>query len=173
MPPISTISRQILCLLPLLLTPSANAAPQSEEVELKAAFIYNFTLFTTWPQPLRNLNICVLGENGYSAALGKYEGRKVMDAPVHIRPIYTADEARSCEVLFINRTEPEFTEQAYKACEGLPVLTVAEAGVADSTAIIVLVRDNNHMAFEVNQSAAASAKLTLSSKLLKLAHKIR
>lgn len=172
-PQANTIIRRLVCLLMVLLAPSANAAPQSEEVELKAAFIYNFVLFTSWPQPLRSLNICVLGQDSYTSALGKYEGRKVMDAPVRVRQIHTADETRSCDVLFVSHAEPELAEQAYKACEGLPVLTVAESDMTDSSAMIVLVRDNNRVVFEISQNAATGARLALSSKLLKLARKIR
>ncbi len=163
-----------LTLSAALTSPVANANIQSEEIELKAAFIYNFSLFTTWPQAKDNLSFCVLGEGGYVEALAKYEGRKALSATIHVQQISAVDELRTCEVLFIDLSENARMPQIHQALKGLPVLTVAEYGILEPPGVmILLVHNHNRVAFEINQNSAKSAGLTLSYKLLKLAHKVK
>lgn len=153
---------------------SVNAAVQSEEVALKAAFIYNFSLFTTWPQAKTNLNFCVLGEGGYVEALAKYEGRKAGGASIHVQKIDSAEDAHVCEVLFIGVSENAHMQKIYEVLHGLPVLTIAEYGILDPPGVMItLKRDSNKVAFEINQNYAKDAGLNLSYKLLKLAKKVK
>ena len=93
-----------LCLL--LATANVNATAPVEEVELKAAFIYNFTLFTVWPQARGNLNLCVMGDGGYVDALSKYGGRKVLNGTIHVQKINSAEDVHACEVLFLAGIRP-------------------------------------------------------------------
>ncbi len=161
------------CLLLLLASFDIQAAAGIEEVKLKAAFIYNFTLFTTWPQARRSLNLCVMGEDGYIEALSKYDGRKVLNATFHVQKLSSADNVHACEVLFLDHSQSTRIDQIRKALKGFPVLTVAESGISDPSAVmILLVRDNNRVSFEINQNVATNAGLVLSDKLLKLARKV-
>lgn len=163
-----------LLLLNIMTISAANAAAQSEELELKAAFIYNFSLLTTWPEAKENLNFCVLGESGYVGALAKYEGRKVANATIHVQKINAVEEANSCEILFIGSSENPRMEHIHSALKGMPVLTVAELGILDPPGVMItLVRAGNRVAFEVNHHSAKSAGLDLSSKMLKLARKVK
>ena len=140
---------------------------------MKAAFIYNFTLFTVWPQARANLNLCVMGDGGYVDALSKYGGRKVLNATIHVQKINSAEDVRACEVLFLDHTQSPRVDQIRKALKGLPVLTVAELGISDpSEVMILLALDNNRVYFEINQNVATNAGLSLSYKLLKLARKV-
>lgn len=148
-------------------------AVQADEEALKAAFVYNFSLFTTWPQLKETIHFCVIGENAQLNALNQYEGRKVADATVHVKEVNSAEEARTCEVLFIQINNPARAEQLYQALAQIPVLTVAEyKAFSQPAAIILFVQSNNRLAFEVNHKAATEAKLSLSYKLLRLARKV-
>lgn len=156
-----------------LLTTNAHAASVAEESELKAAFVYNFTLFTTWPQTTPVLDICVLGGNTYLTLLKKYEGRIVNKATVQVKRVGSASEARGCQVLFIDSSEHEHIDNINRALQDVPVLTVAESGkLSPYSVIILLVRNQDRVTFEINQNAATDRGLTLSSKLLKLAGKV-
>ncbi len=146
----------------------------ADEMDLKAAFIYNFTLFTTWPEPKQNLMLCVLGDERFLAQLSKFTGQKSSGTTIHVQKIYGITEAQSCDVLFIDRNEHFHSDQVHKTLEKLPVLTIGESGMADHSGVmILLVRDQNRIAFEIDQNAAVSAGLTLSYKLLKLARKVK
>lgn len=157
----------------LSVMPATAMATQAEEMELKAAFIYNFTLFTTWPHAKDHLLLCVLGNEKYDAPLGRYEGRKVFDATLSVRHVREVEEGRACDVLFVDRSEYARLDQARKTLEGLPVLTVTEYGSATPSSMIVLYRESNRVVFEIDRTAAANAGLVFSHKLLKLARKVK
>ena len=153
--------------------PATAMATQAEEMELKAAFIFNFTLFTTWPHAKDHLLLCVLGDEKYDAPLGRYEGRKVFDATLNVRHVHEVEDGRACDVLFVDRSEYPRLDQVRKMLEGLPVLTVTDHGGATPSSMIVLYRESNRVVFEIDRTAAANAGLAFSHKLLKLARKVR
>ena len=158
----------------LLLTSSGvYAVEHLDDEELKAAFIYNLTLFTTWPQARADMNLCVMGKEGYFPALAKYQGRKVFNATLRVRKISSAEEVHACEVLVLDHHESLRIDQVRKALKGFPVLTVAESGIsAPSTVMVLLMRDNSRETFDVNNNVVMNAGLVLSDKLLKLARKV-
>lgn len=149
------------------------AASVAEESELKAAFVYNFTLFTTWPQTSRNLRMCILGNVSYATQMETYNNRNVYGATVLVEPVQSANEARNCQVLIIGVSEHEQLGNINKALKGAPVLTVTESGNFNPDAVhILLIKHNDRMVFDINQTAATAAGLSLSFKLLKLARKV-
>lgn len=157
-----------------LLATSEVYAVQAEEDALKAAFIYNFSLFTTWPQLNETINFCVISDNAKFDALNQYEGRKVSDATVHVKKIDSTEEAHTCEVLFIKLNNSTRANQLYDDLAGVPVLTVAEYNTfSQPAAIILFVQSDNRIAFEINHVVATEAKLSLSYKLLRLARKVK
>lgn len=161
-----------LCLL-LLVAAGARATTVAEEPELKAAFVYNFTLFTTWPQSVQSLRICVLGEAPFVQPLKRYEGRNANGAMVGVEHVKSALEARGCQVLFIDKSEHERIGAINKALAGAPVLTVTEEGNLNPQSVhILLVKDGDRIVFDINQATAAAAGLGFSFKLLKLARKV-
>jgi hypothetical protein len=58
-----------------------------------------------------------------------------------------------------------------RAVSDAPVLTVAEAGAGERAAVQFVLRANR-VRFQIDQAAAAKARLTISSKLLNLAVKV-
>jgi hypothetical protein len=162
-----------LCLLSLV-SAGVHATPETEEAELKAAFVYNFTLFTNWPQQHeKKLYICLLGEISYASELNLYDGRSVNGATLKIAQVKSLSEAQSCQVLI-----PEIKDQAYinrikKELNGLPTLIIAESGnYSPDSAHIMMIKNNNRIEFDVNQTEAKISNLSFSFKLLKLAHKV-
>lgn len=172
---ISKANQYALAVSAMLLaaTFGAYAASVAEESELKAAFVYNFTLFTTWPQTNRNLRMCLLGDVSYAAQMETYKKRNVYGATILIEKVQSANEARTCQVLIIGVSEHDQIGNINKALKGAPVLTVTEAGnLTPDTVHILLIKHNDRMAFDINQTAATASGLVLSFKLLKLARKV-
>jgi hypothetical protein len=160
-------------LLLLLTSSGVYAVEHLDDGELKAAFIYNLTLFTTWPQAREDLNLCVMGKEGYFPALAKYQGRKVFNAILRVRKISSVDEVHACEVLVLDHHESPRIDRVRKALKGFPVLTVAESGISSpSTVMVLLMRDNSRETFDVNNHIVMNAGLVLSDKLLRLARKV-
>ncbi len=159
----------------MLLLPmgSALATDTIEICELKAAFIYNFTLFVTWPKNNNYLRMCVLGESTYFPQMKTYEGRSVNGATIRIERVTSADDARGCQVLLIGESEQDQINSITKKLKDSPVLTISESGNFSPDAVhILLTRHLDRMAFDINQTAAKASGLSFSFKMLKLARNV-
>jgi phosphohistidine swiveling domain-containing protein len=152
---------------------SAASAPAVPEYKLKAAFVYNFVLFTEWPTAGGDngpLNLCVNAESMLRPALAEFHDRTVKGRRLQIRNLNEAENLSSCHVLVLDSIDRERWAQIRRQLGGAAVLTVADdAEIGRRGAVITLYLENNRIAFDVDMNAARAAHLTLSSKLLRLA----
>jgi hypothetical protein len=156
-------------LLVALAAQGADARAQVDAETLKAAFIYNFAIYTTWPAPPRDvaaITLCVHRASPLVAALRKLSGKPVQGRALALREIDAPAAAIGhCDILITTSAWPapapaEPGLLTVCDCEGLP----AAAG-----ATIALLREGDRLRFDVDRQAAAAAGLSLSSKLLRLA----
>ncbi|HYD82239.1 MAG TPA: YfiR family protein [Paucimonas sp.] len=153
------------------------AAPMSAlpEYKVKAAFVYNFALFTDWPQASLNdgapLNVCVNAESALRPALNEFNDKAIKGRRMQIRAwTDAADAVRQCHVLVLDSVDRERWVHLRKDLAGASVLTVADdAEIGRRGAIVTLHLENNRISFDIDVNAAREARLTLSSKLLRLA----
>jgi hypothetical protein len=158
---------------------TAAAAEQrtaTAEDDIKAAFLFNFTQFVEWPaadtqEPFR---ICVVADTSFGAALDRIvDGESVGQRPIERSAPAAPDAARGCQILFIGRQDDERVERWLAAVKGLPVLVVGESPTAWTRGVHVnFVIQNNRVKFDVNNDNAGRAGLTISSKLLRVAHSV-
>lgn len=150
---------------------AGRAADIAPEYALKAAFIYNFAAFTDWPPGTGNiLNLCVVGKNPFGQSLSRLEGKTIGDMRVTIRLPAEGESLRSCQILFISAAEQANIARLLEEIKGAPVLTVAEGpGLVQQGVVIALFMEQRRITFEVNLEAARRARLSISSKLLRLA----
>lgn len=157
-------------------TPSIQT--EAKLYELKAAFLYNFAKFVSWPQDAFEddaapLTLCVLGSPAARRAVGGLEGSLVRGrslALVGCDPGGTEAPAprRPPHILFVAKGEDHASILAHYTDK--PVLTVGEAAsFATAGGIINFYEAANRLRFEVNLKAAHGAGISLSSQLLKLA----
>lgn len=144
------------------------------EYKLKAAFVYNFVLFTDWPAANAGdaapLNVCVNADSLLRPALGEFNERVVKGRRMQIRTWSDAESTRQCHVLVLDPVDRERWATVRKSLAGAAVLTVADdAEIGRNGAIITLYLENNRIGFDIDINAARQARLTLSSKLLRLA----
>lgn len=152
----------------------AGQAQAAGEYELKAAFLYNFALFTEWPGTPATMKFCVLGHDPFGKAISPLSQKSVHGVTVQVTHIDSAAEARSCQVLFIASSEHPNVPAIFEQLREEPVLTVAESNGFDRKMVmIVMVSANNRVGFDISQSAAQQAGLKLSSQLLKLARQVQ
>jgi hypothetical protein len=172
MPARLTAWRHRIVGLLLMATTVAHAAEPVPEYELKAAFLYNFMLFTEWPgKPGENLTLCLYGQDRFGAALDPIEGKPVKNAGIRILRPDALSQLRGCHVLFVADSEMPGLQRILEAVKGAPVLTVADSkGAARAGVMINLTLVEQHVTFEINAAAARAAGLNISSKLLRLAH---
>jgi hypothetical protein len=152
--------------------------PKPSEYQVKAAFIYNFGRFVTWPARADNQEsgfaICVLGQDPFGVALDAIIAGKVLDGkPVVTKRIARPQDAADCRILFISSTESNHLQEILTALAQAPVLTVSDIpDFLRKGGIIQFVLEENKVKFEVNLTSAESDGLVVSSELLKVASSV-
>jgi hypothetical protein len=161
--------------LPLLCGGAADAETFSE-YELKAAFLYKFAQFVTWPNsPARDrFALCLFGSDPFQGRLASFAGKALNKVPVAVQYPLTLEAAKTCQVLFLNPVRPAELGNWTRELDNLPILTVSDApGAWGDDVKIALVTEPNRISFRINLTAARQAGLELSSNLLKLAREIK
>lgn len=168
----------LAALAPCVALAGAEPEGQEKEYQLKAAFLFNFAKFVTWPESAfsgRNapLVIGVVGPDPFGAALEKtLEGKSIGERRIEVRRFDDARDAKKSHILFIARSNAERLAETIGALEGAPVLTVGEdEEFTLRGGIIRFLTLDNRIRFEANSESARKAGLGLSSQLLKLAVK--
>ncbi|HEY0062195.1 MAG TPA: YfiR family protein [Telluria sp.] len=168
--------RSLVALTAALALASAAHAPAQpvQATELKAAFIFNFVVFTEWPrQALAEgapITVCVSATNAMLPALSQLNDKPVNGHRIVLRP--SATPLRGCNVLVLDRGDREQWAQYKRELAGSQVLTVADDLGADG-AVIALSMQNQRIGFDVDLNAARGSQLNLSSKLLRLARSVQ
>lgn len=165
----------------LLVALPAHAYAQVREYELKAAFLFNFALFTqptaaaAKPAVLdaEPYRICIYGKDPFGAAARTLNARLIAGRPIVVKPAVAIEELKQCQLVFIGEVERESARRAANAISGLPIITVAESKDFPSTAAIFnLLLVDDKVAFQVNTQAARSHQLEVSAKLTRLAKNV-
>ena len=156
-----------------LLAVSWPAPAQVRDVDMKAAYIYNFAQFTTWPEsrprpPGAPLSVCADRASVLWPALQAYNGKPVSGRAWQVLDAAARPGAAGCDMLVLGR-----------AAEAIPapgVLTVRDGAAASAhagtAATITLVDDDEQLRFDVDTREAARSGLRVSSKLLRLARNV-
>jgi hypothetical protein len=155
-----------------------NAADESLEYQVKAAFLLNFTKFVEWPAaafeaPDSPITICILGEDPFGSTLDQIvAGEIVENRKIAISRLRRAPAPKACQVLFVGRPEREAASLLTALEAG--VLTVGEGeGFIRDGGMIAFVIENRRVRFSANQAAAESAGLKISSRLLNVAKSVK
>jgi hypothetical protein len=162
-----------------LLLASGNGRTQNSpptEYQIKAAFLFNFARFVQWPpkalaDATSPMIIGVLGENPFHDDLERtIRGKSVDDHPLVVKEFHALTEATNCHILFISTSEKARLPQILKGLKGTSVLTVGEMDhFTESGGMINLVMEGAKIRFQINNDAATTEGLKISSKLLALA----
>lgn len=171
---VSTV-RAALCLLLLAQVSTRVVANQPGEEDVKAAYLYNFTRFVTWPrEAIKNgapFRVCVVAGNHMTRVIERtMQGELVGGRPVATVVPRDAGEARLCQILFIGQEAAERGRTMLSAVRGLPVLTVGETGsFLRHGGAIEFVMEQTKVRFDINPASAERVGLSISSRLLNVA----
>lgn len=155
------------------------AEPVNElEHQIKAAFLYNFTKFTVWPDgafsdPNQPLRLCMLGEHPFGEALKTIEGSTVRGHQLVVASLKDLP-IDGCQILYVGAGVAVQTMQDISAhARSAHILTVSDrSDFIRQGGMIQLVMVERKVRFEVHQARIKAAKLKLSSRLLRLARKV-
>ncbi|MEM5785941.1 MAG: YfiR family protein [Syntrophobacteraceae bacterium] len=154
-------------------------AHESEEYRVKLAFIFNFAKFIEWPpesfqNPGAPLKMCVLGNDPFGETVKIFEKKAIGERNFNTIRTKKVEDALGSQILFISSSEKDRLDQILRVVKGSTVLTVSD--IPDFTrvgGIIGFTMSGDKIRFEINLASARSSKLEISSKLLKLAEKVR
>lgn len=154
-------------------------AQVSREYLIKAALLYNFAKFATWPaEAFRDarapLRVCILGADPFGVALESIDGKRIRNRRLVTARIDEVGGAERCHVLFVSASERDRLTSILESIREQPILTVADMPwFARFGGIIALKVVQDRSRFEINIDAANDVGLSLSSRLLRLADIVR
>lgn len=154
------------------------SAQQAEESIVKAAFVYNFIVFTEWPAHAlpagATIDVCVNSGSPMASSLAILDGKPIKGTHIRLLRLDSLkDMPPSCRVVYLDRlSRPAWPQIRRQLAQGM--LTVSDDGeIFENGAMIGLSTRNNRIVFEIDLRAAEKAGLRMNSKLLRLAKKVR
>ncbi len=156
-------------------------ATEYDEYEIKAAYLYNFLLFTQWPddepdKPKDSIVVGIIGKDLFKDAFKEIEGIPINGRKLIIRRFKSdapLESLKKCDLLFISSSLKKKTREFLKSLAGHAVLTVSETGeFIDLGGMIDLVKKKDTIKFEINMAAAERVGIKFRSKLLRVAARV-
>ena len=159
-------------------TPAA-AQDRSLEYAVKATYLYKFAPFVEWPprafaSASAPFGICLLGQDPFGALLDRaVAGQTVAGRPIVVRRLRSLREDAGCQVLYLGRSRGEPLGEVLRAVAGSPILTVTDSAEGVEGGIVQFEVRDGRVRFALDAAAADANGLSLSSKLLGLAVRVR
>jgi hypothetical protein len=143
---------------------------------LKAAYLYNFAKFTTWPGealgPAEPLVLCVVNDRAVNDALASLtKDRSIEGHALIVRGMkHDSPTLGACRILFVAGLDAPGSAAFLDGVAGKPMLTVSDLeGFAQSGGVAGFFVEGGTLRFAINLDATQRAGLHLSSKMLSLA----
>ncbi|MEO7190959.1 MAG: YfiR family protein [Vicinamibacterales bacterium] len=157
-------------------TGAAAPALQVQSVpEVTAGYLVNFVKFTTWPLEVlpegATIVVCVAGDSGRVAkALTGLTQGAINGRSISVRKVTLTGNFDDCALLYGADLNADSAQLLIRATSNRPIFTVgALSDFAERGGIANLFVDDGRLRFAVNPTAAARARLQISSKLLSMA----
>ena len=156
------------------------ASMVNKEYRVKALFLYRVAHWVTWPESnlpakSKTISIGVVGSDPFGKELDLLRKLK----PIRKRKIAVArfkrvEDLKGVQILFISSSLPDKAKKAAIAwCLKTSTVAVSESrGLVDRGCMIDLLIDKGKFKFEVNATQIKAAKLSLSSRILKMAARV-
>ena len=143
------------------------------EYRLKAAFLYNFALYTEWPADVGpTLNLCIYGDDPFGAEVDALKGKRVGSRSIAVQRV-AREALTGCQMVFVAQSALAQSTRVLETLRSGAVLTVADSADAARKGVALnMAMGEAKISFEVNLKALAP-RLALSSKLLRLAREVQ
>jgi len=153
----------------------SNAASY-EEHSLKAAFLYNFADFITWPnasnnKPLSAINYCVLQDGLVQDSLSSLiDSDEDANIERNFSLLSSLDQIATCHLLYIETDNLTTNPDLLDITSGLPILTVSDQEeFLENGGMVKLAREQNRMRVHLNVDKLTEYAFRVSSQLMRLA----
>ncbi|AEJ02925.1 hypothetical protein Nit79A3_3191 [Nitrosomonas sp. Is79A3] len=167
------LAKLYLLLFWVILSYSPHArAGELDEYTLKTAFLYNFAVYTTWPDTdASTFNLCIYGNDPFGKNLDLLmQKKRIGDRTITIHRTNNIDRLDSCQLVFISRSSIDNLKDVIYTLQDKPALIVADSpgAIQQGIALNMEVKDER-ITFEANLIVVRKAGLNLSSQLLRFA----
>jgi hypothetical protein len=159
----------------------SESVDEEKALKVKAAYLLNFTKFVTWPADVFQdehspIIIGIAGTDPFGPLLDQtikdktVSGRELKVQRFQWRVGDDLSAVKKCHLLYVSSSLGDDTGSLVAALSRLPILLIGEGTeLAKSGGTLGFVMEEGRIVFWVNKKAAETAKLQLSSQLLKLA----
>ena len=180
-PDLAVMARAVrmLSLLAVLFTSPSLYAETDLEYRVKAAFLYNFTKFVDWPPRSfaaanAPLQLCVYGSYPFGPDLEKIvSGKSVDNRALQVRRVKQLADTQGCQVIYFGDSEGVRLAAHLQHLQSQAVLTISDdPRFLELGGMVRFLLVNNKVRFEINRSIAERTGLSISSKLLRVAHAV-
>jgi hypothetical protein len=162
----------------LAFVPGTRAQAAPSDLQVKAALLYNFAVYTEWPEaafrsPTDPLVFVVLGDDdsGLGDVLERtLRGKRIHDRPLVVKRALGTTLEGPCHVVLVMHTDRTGVARALAGIRRETLLTVGEfPGFTEMGGIVNFVYDDRRVRFEINPLQAKRSGLHLSANMLALA----
>lgn len=144
------------------------------EADMRAAYLYNFAQFTTWaPNDQQTFNICTTGRLTDNLSPEVFANKQILGKKIKLERYVESGGKTDCQLVYLNSGDAAYDEKVAAALTGDQVLTVGDEVNGFGAAMINLSVKSNRLAFNLDLARVRKANLSLSSKLITLAQKVR
>jgi len=141
---------------------------------IKAAYIYKFTHFVTWPAlslaSNGEFNICVLGDDPVINELQPLNMTLRKSYLIRVDHLQSVSRIPGCNILYISDSEQARLHSILEFLFNRPILTISDMpGFVRKGGMIGFVRIDNRIRVEINRDSARQVGIDFSAKLLEIA----
>lgn len=160
----------------------ANAPTEGEralERRVKAAFLYRFTEFVTWPEAAfaradSAFTIAVVGRDALVEELRQVTaGRTVQGRAVEVRRLAEGEALPAAHLLFVAEVERQRLREWARVAPRHALIVSESDGALDLGSVINFIIVEGRVRFEISLDSAEKRGLRMSSRLLAVAQGVR
>jgi hypothetical protein len=148
----------------------------TEEYQVKAVFLYNFSRFVEWPSSsyltaTSPFIIGILGDDPFGNYLEEtVRGETVKSHIMTIHHFQNINDIDNCHILFISYKDQDAIKRVLSSVQGKNILTVNESpNFARMGGMIQFYTENDKIKLMINSTSIKETQLQISSKLMSVA----
>ncbi len=144
------------------------AGQHNLEYKIKAAYLYNFTKFITWPeQHSDTFNICILGTDPFGGLLTPLEEKNAQGKPIRLYRFQSIGQIKQCHILYFGHENNQHHQINALQTD---ILTISsQPFFARKGGMIGFVIRNGKIKLQINLPALKRNGFKISAKLLEVA----
>ena len=166
-----------ILLVSSILFNSVTNLPTALESQLKAVYLYRFTIFVEWQDNAfvgdeSPLTICVIGDNPFGDTLdiATQNESHQQNRPINAAYLAPNEAINSCHVAFLSESLDAVQEQQLsREISQYPILSVSDRkGFVKRGGMIEFYKRSNRVRFFINPQAARDVGLRINANLLRV-----